>query len=137
MSGTKLYTLLICLTVGGYAWLGWNIVDYNDHSATPSVCLFKTVTHLPCPSCGTTRALVLLTHGEVEESVMTNPFGMLLAMLLVVVPLWILLDILRKRDSFLRWYVMMERILAKNKWASVPAIVLVAANWFWNISKGL
>ncbi len=137
MSRGKLYKLLLGLSLAGYAWLGWNLAEGVGTSATPTVCLFKSVTHLPCPSCGTTRALVLLMQGEIGRSVLENPLGVLLALALVVVPLWILIDTLRKSDSLFRWYVGGERLLSRNKWISVPAIALVIINWVWNIAKGL
>jgi len=134
MKKKQLYILLIGLSIAGYAWLGWNVVE---SSATPTACVFKAVTHLPCPSCGITRALTLLMSGDIRESLFINPFGALLALALVIIPLWIIADTLRGNDSFFRWYVSVERSVVKRKWISVPAIALVVLNWFWNIAKGL
>lgn len=39
----------------------------------PIVCPFHAVTGLPCLTCGATRALVALLHGEVAHSFRTNP----------------------------------------------------------------
>lgn len=137
MNKTKLYIFLIAMSLTGYAWLAWNIVEYSAHSSAPTVCMFKEVTGLPCPSCGTTRALLLLINGNIRESLLTNPFGLLLALALVIIPFWIVTDILRKRESFYRKYVWIERFLTQNRWAAVSAVAVVALNWFWNITKGL
>lgn len=137
MNRKQLYILLLGLSLAGYLWLGWNLAESSGTLATPSVCLFKSLTHLPCPSCGTTRALVLLMQGNIGRSILENPFGVFLALALVVVPLWIAVDTLRRSDSLLRWYVSGERLLSGNKWISVPAIALVVINWVWNIAKGL
>jgi len=137
MSKSRIYTLFGCLALAGYVWLGWNLVEWKAHTDTPTACLFKMITHVPCPACGTTRSLMLLSHGEIVQSLLTNPFGMLLAFLLVIVPAWMTVDLLREADSFLRWYIAIERVMKRNRWVSIPAIVLVATNWCWNIAKGL
>jgi Protein of unknown function (DUF2752) len=133
----NLYIVLVCLSLGGYVWIGWNFLEGTAHSAIPSVCLFKEITGLPCPSCGTTRSLVLLMHGEFRESLMMNPFGMLLAVALIVIPLWVVADTLSNSESFYRRYVQMEQLLMHNKLLAVCAVVIVALNWAWNITKGL
>jgi hypothetical protein len=133
MTKRTLYILLTGLSMVGYVWLGWNVAG---HSTTPNACLFKAVTHLPCPSCGTTRALVLLVNGDIRGSLVINPFGALLALALTIVPLWMVIDLTRSSDSLFRWYVSAENSLVKHKWISVPAITVVLLNWFWNIAKG-
>jgi hypothetical protein len=137
MSRRKLYILLCGLSLAGYVWIGWNLADGTGSEATPEVCLFKAVTHIPCPSCGATRALVLLANGDVVRSIMENPIGVLLALGLIVIPGWVVVDVVRKRDSLLRWYAKGERLLSGNKWIAVPAVALVVLNWVWNITKGL
>ena len=132
----NLYIILGCLSLAGYVWLGWNFIEGPAHSGS-SIRLFKEVTGLPCPSCGTTRSLVLLAHGDVRGSLMMNPFGMLLALALIVVPLWIAIDTFSTGDSFYRRYVQMEHLLMQNKTLAACAAVVVALNWAWNIAKGL
>ncbi len=137
MTGRKVYTVLTGLVLVGYAWIGLNFIDGSAHSAVPSVCLFKEATGLPCPSCGTTRSLLLLMNGQFRESLMLNPFGMMLAFALVVIPLWIVIDAFKHSDSFYRRYTQMEHLLAHNKLLAACAAAIVALNWFWNITKGL
>ncbi len=36
-------------------------------------CAFKAFTGMPCPTCGTTRSLVHLAHGDVAGSLILNP----------------------------------------------------------------
>jgi hypothetical protein len=68
---------------------------------------------------------------------MENPIGVLLALGLIVIPGWVVVDVVRKRDSLLRWYAKGERLFSGNKWIAVPAVALVVLNWVWNITKGL
>ena len=135
MTKKNLHIFFACLSLAGYGWLGWSYG--SGGSSPPTVCLFKAVTHLPCPSCGTTRALVLLAKGDLGDSVLFNPLGVVLALGLVIIPLWIIADTLRKTDSLFRWYGKAERLVAGNKWISVPAVVIVVINWLWSIEKGL
>jgi len=137
MAKRNLYVFLAGLSLVGYAWLGWNVIEGSQHSALPSVCLFKEVTGLPCPSCGTTRSLLLLMNGELRASLMMNPFGFLLAAAIVVIPLWIAADVLRRSDSFYRHYLRTEQLLLRNKPLALCAAAIVALNWCWNIAKGL
>ncbi len=137
MTKRNLYVVLAGLSLVGYGWIGWNLIEGSERSAIPSVCLFKEITGLPCPSCGTTRSLLLLISGQFHESLMMNPFGIVLALALVTVPSWMMIDTFRKRDSFYRRYTRMERLLTHNKLLAAFAAVIVMLNWFWNISKGL
>jgi len=43
-------------------------------------CLFRSFTGISCPTCGTTRSLVHLAHGDVTGSLILNPLFSLLMM---------------------------------------------------------
>jgi len=47
------------------------------------VCVFRFLTGLTCPGCGTTRALHAILHGELETAFMLNPLLLLASPLLV------------------------------------------------------
>lgn len=134
MTRTKLYTILLLASVAGYGYLvyQWN----RSEEASMSFCMIKNVTGFACPSCGTTRALQALFHGELKQSLLLNPFGILVSVLLVVVPIWIVVDWVRKSASFFVFYRKTEAILWQ-KWVAIPLILLVVLNWIWNIKKGL
>ena len=36
-------------------------------------CVFRSLTGLPCPTCGSTRAIVLLAHGDIPTALSFNP----------------------------------------------------------------
>jgi hypothetical protein len=75
------------------------------------VCLFRLLTGLTCPGCGTTRALHAILHGHFETAFMLNPLLLIASPLLV----W----------AFLRYSVTVMRggVLRKNV---VPAPYLYA-----------
>ncbi|BBE16839.1 hypothetical protein AQPE_0986 [Aquipluma nitroreducens] len=56
--------------------------------------------------------------------------------ILILAPLWILYDIVLRKDSLLQVYNRSE-IFLRQKWIAIPLILLVILNWIWNIYKGL
>ena len=137
MTRKTLYMLLGALSFGGYACLAWHGMKAFSHAPPFGTCMFKAITHVPCPSCGSTRAIVLLLRGDIEESLSLNPLGALLLIGLVIVPPWLLADILTNRESLHRLYTGAERVLKRKVWILVPFVILVIVNWVWNIRKGL
>jgi len=128
--------LLIIACAAGYGWLGYSYA--HRHTALPAtdVCLWKHATNLPCPSCGSTRSVMSLAQGEWLAALLVNPLGYLVALIMLVTPLWILADLLYRSDSFFRFYKKAEEYLKRPRYA-VPLLFLVLINWLWNISKGL
>jgi hypothetical protein len=98
--------------------------------------MIKNVTSFPCPSCGTTRAVQLLFKGDFTASVLTNPFGIIVSGSMLILPFWIVIDLILKKETFYTFYNKMESIL-KQKYIAIPLIILVVLNWIWNINKGL
>ena len=93
------------------------------------------MTTLPCPSCGSTRSLIALARGDLQESLYLNPIGILLAAMMIAGPFWICIDLIGKRSSLLNFYLRTEEVFRQRKYA-VPAIILLTANWIWNFYKG-
>jgi hypothetical protein len=98
--------------------------------------MIKNFAGFPCPSCGTTRAVQLLFKGDFTASILTNPFGIIVSSSMLFLPIWIVFDVLLKKQSFYTFYNKMESIL-KQKNIAIPLIILVVLNWIWNINKGL
>ncbi|PKQ63973.1 hypothetical protein BZG02_08145 [Labilibaculum filiforme] len=137
VSRNRLYALLIGACLVGYLWLFLNLTNESEFlSKEVNVCLFKKVTSIPCPSCGSTRSVLSLLHGKIEQAFLFNPIGFLLFLIMMVSPIWICIDYLLKKDSFYHFYKQAERII-KQKAVAVPLIGLVLLNWIWNIYKDI
>jgi hypothetical protein len=88
-----------------------------------SVCIFKAVTGLPCPTCGTTRTLGRLFRLDLGGALAMNPLATVAA--LVVVP-WAIADlVLLPRGRALR-LGLGPKLAGK---ARLAVLFLVVANW--------
>ncbi len=125
---------IACLA--GYIWLYFNIVFSYTANKSIEVCLIKHVTNIPCPSCGSTRSVVLISKGNFIEAMLINPIGYLIASIMLLAPIWIIADTLTQKNTLFNFYKKIETYLQKPKFA-IPLIFLVIINWIWNITKGL
>jgi hypothetical protein len=60
-------------SVLGIVWAAGAVVWLGTFGVPPIACAFRSITGLPCPTCGTTRALVALVHGAWRESLALHP----------------------------------------------------------------
>jgi hypothetical protein len=130
MTKKRLYFFVGTLCLAGYIWLASNVLYQHVHAG----CLFHKITGIPCPSCGSTRSVFFLLKGDFAHALYANPFGYILLVLMIILPLWILFDLICKKDSFLRLYQATESFV-KRKYVCIPAIIFVLTNWIWNIYK--
>jgi hypothetical protein len=137
MTKNKLYSLVLVACFFGYSWLLFlRLMEIKKSNLDLTVCLFKRITNLPCPSCGTTRAVASLFNGEIVKSLFLNPFGIIVATIMVVSPVWIIWDFIKREQSFFDFYRKVEKLIRKKEIA-IPLIILVILNWIWNIYKHL
>ena len=100
MKKNKLYILILLACFLGYSWLLFLKLISVKPGLDMTVCFFKRVSGLPCPSCGTTRAVSHLFNGEIVNSLYLNPFGIIVTAIMVVSPVWIIWDFIAKKQSF-------------------------------------
>jgi hypothetical protein len=136
MPRNRLYLLFAFGLMAGYGWMYWTLFAHKHYSAAFTPCVFKSVTGIACPSCGSTRAVSLIVNGQLTESILVNPLGIVVAAILLFFPLWLLYDLLLKKDSLYNSYKYFEQVL-KIKWVAVIITGLILINWAWNINKGL
>jgi len=97
-----------------------------------NICLFRTVTGIPCPSCGTTHAVISIIKGDLKKALHENILGFPVTLMILLFPTWIIIDIIRKKVSFYQFYLRSEFFL-RNKWIAWSAMALLLANWGWHI----
>jgi hypothetical protein len=132
----KLYLILFIACLAGYIWLYFSITKNITENNSAEVCLIKHVTNIPCPSCGSTRSVISLTKGDFIGALNINPIGYLVAIIMLIAPMWILVDTVKNAKTLFDFYQKIESYLKQPKIA-IPLILLVIINWIWNITKGL
>ncbi len=58
---------------GGIGVLVLTALRFTPVASLLPGCVFKGLTSFPCPTCGATRAALLLVHGEAAASLRMNP----------------------------------------------------------------
>jgi hypothetical protein len=133
----KLYALVASGVLVGYVYLLYYAISPSRSLYSgPTVCLIKNVTGFPCPSCGSTRTMISFIHGDYAGALYWNPIGLILLLAMVVLPFWILLDVVKKKNSFFTFYQKFE-LFIKQKPVVLVGVILILTNWIWNINKGL
>lgn len=96
-------------------------------SLSPS-CAFKALFNIPCPTCGATRSLVHLSHGELLPALAMNP---IIAIVIGFAVLFFFYSVITLIFDFRRiGFVLTER--EKNA-VRVTAILLLLSQWGWLI----
>lgn len=122
--------------MAGYSWIGVQLYQDRFTDTPINACIVKHVTGIPCPSCGSTRSVLSILQGDFWNAVWWNPFGFIIAIILLVVPVWLIVDYRSNRSSLFEFYLHAEAFL-ERKYVAAFAILIVIANWIWNINKGL
>jgi hypothetical protein len=99
--------------VGAAAMLGLAVAWPRLPVHPPVACPLRTLTGIPCPLCGLTRAVVAAMHGHLLESLRFNPAGMLVVLLAIALLAGLRLD----RVRIPPWLV----------------VTFVAILWAWNV----
>ncbi len=132
MNARKVYSAFFVILIVGYVWIYLNMAD--PHFGI--TCIFKYVTGIPCPSCGTTRAVMSFLEGDFLGPIQFNPLGYFYIVALVVLPFWLLLDIFSNKKTLIDFYELCIKNLSKKS-VAVPFFSLIVLNWAWNIYKML
>jgi len=131
----NLFLSLACLV--GYGWLALvSQLKPEEVGKRYDACLIRHFAHIPCPSCGSTRSVLALMHGDLIGGLYWNPLGFVIIATLIVAPFWIGYDLLLNKETLYRFFRLFEKTL-RRKWVAIPVILLLLLNWGWNISKGV
>lgn len=135
-SHKQLYGLLTVLCMGAYFYLSYQWIYPAVEEESYVVCPIKAVTDIPCPSCGSTRSVLSIMHGDFVDGFLLNPLGYMLFGALLVIPFWLLADVILKKRSLYHFTNKMIKVIAEKPY-SIILISLILLNWIWNINKGL
>jgi hypothetical protein len=132
----KFYRNIILFGIGGATWLSFSMLHAQPGDPQFVVCLFKRCTGYPCPACGSTRSLISILDGDFIGAFALNPIGYILFIAILILPIWIVYDLVSKKETCM---ISLNRLQFQlNRPAiAIPLILLILANWAWNISKGI
>jgi hypothetical protein len=116
---------------GGIGLLAAAVVGLLGLDRVPlTFCVFKGLTGLPCPTCGSTRAVAQLFDLDPAGALAMNPFTTLVA---VVIAAWAVVDVLLlPRRRALR--VGLSRPVGHG--FRIAAFVAFVANWVYLLVVG-
>ena len=104
-------------------------VRSSGFSTGPSVCLFRNVTGLPCPFCGSTRSVGHILQGEFSAALYSNPLGYFGLAFLVV--LFISPSTIKGTSDYLakKWWTLTQ----KNQILITVGLIVLA--WILNTPR--
>ena len=129
----NLYIIASIAAVGGCAWVLLHLLIPGQMALMPA-CIFRYVTGYPCPSCGSTHAVLKIFQLNWVGAFYDNPIGFILAATMIMLPLWLLYDLVGRKSTFYTFYASAESFI-RRRWVAITLIALVVANWAWNIHK--
>ena len=91
-------------------------------------CAFRGLTGMPCPTCGATRSVVHLAHGNIVASIEMNP---LVAVCFIAAILYLLYSLITLSAGIPRVCIALMDTEKNVLWAGT--VVLVLINWAYLI----
>jgi len=126
----RLYAGIIGVGGAGVVWL---VVDgVTDGTWTP--CLFKLLTGIPCPACGSTRAVLALLRGG--DVLAYNPLGIFTFAAGLLTLAVLCRDVVIGSDSLFHGWRRAEQFV-RQPLVAAAGIAVLASNWMWTIARGL
>jgi hypothetical protein len=120
-----LWAAVLAAVWGAAVAVAWGVSAWTAQPIT--LCLFKRVTHLPCPTCGSGRAALSLLRGDVMGAWLYNPlmvtFGAAAAIVLAT-------------GSVTGKWPTLRLSKSQKRWLWVASALAVAANWVYLIIAG-
>jgi hypothetical protein len=124
------YKLFIIITfILGLVFFG---MLFFDKIPILIACPFKAITGFPCPGCGGIRAVQHIFHGEHLKALYTNPLSCILFCFCGILPIWSFYDCYTNKRTLLNFL--------RKPWPKkiiIIVLLIILANWIWNIIKGL
>jgi hypothetical protein len=124
-----LMTLFALILIGIAAWLKPNPMGIGTHEqlGLPS-CSFLLDYGKPCPFCGMTTSFSHMVRGQILDSVKTQPFGAMFALMVLLVPAYSAFVLVKRKAFFPKWYY------RRWPWLLLGLGVLCLLSWVYKIA---
>jgi len=134
MTRNKLYLFILFFAISGYSWVTLSHFVFMKRKSSFNICLFRSITGVRCPSCGTTHSVLSIIKGDFKKAAGENILGYPLALMLLIFPFWVLGDVILRKGSFYQFYCQAE-ILLRKKWIAWSCLIFILLNWGWVILR--
>jgi hypothetical protein len=94
-------------------------------------CTFKTLTHIPCLTCGMTRSAINFVHLNVIDAFKMNPVICLTILILLVWGIWSLIRLIIKAK-----HIKIDLTSTERRIVILSVITLIVINWLYLILAG-
>lgn len=104
---------------------------YPSTLAIQPFCPLKKLIGIPCPGCGSTRAILYLSKGRFREALYMNPLALLVALFCAIAYFWAFADLLKNRNTL---EIFLTTPLSPKY---LPLLLIpILLNWIFNFYKG-
>ncbi|MCD7963338.1 MAG: DUF2752 domain-containing protein [Rikenellaceae bacterium] len=111
---------------------GYIFIWYKPEGINGGLCIFKTVTGLPCPGCGGIRTTKALLNFEFLNALSSNPLSVITNVYIIFLVGIAIAGLIRKEDT------LVDFLYRKwNKILIVIVLFLVVSEWVWNIYRNI
>jgi hypothetical protein len=124
------YTSLFFLT--GWCWL---IVSTFQIFRGTTICIFKNVTGIPCPSCGATTGIIHILHGELQAALASNPLAYPLCLAIIYATLCFIADVCLRQNRLYTTYNFLQQKLKQRPAILYSILIIITLNWVWILIK--
>ncbi|MCX6287749.1 MAG: DUF2752 domain-containing protein [Bacteroidetes bacterium] len=136
MTRKNLYFLALFLGLAGQIWIVYSYKKLERQEEAFNTCIFRRVTGLPCPSCGTVHSIVSIVHGNFRQALNENPLGYLGFPIVLIIPWWILADLAFGRESFYNFYLRSNKFL-NHRWVLFSILSVIFLLWLFKLGHFL
>lgn len=91
-------------------------------------CKPMTWWNIPCPGCGVTTSVALAVHGHPWVSIVNQPFGFVVALMLPTFALWAFFNAIRGRD------LAAELGRFRLGWPGIVLVVVMVLSWAYKFA---
>lgn len=103
------------------------ILPFLKNYPFPTICYFKNIFGIDCPSCGLTRSVIYWVHGDYVEAWKLHRLSIfILIILLIQIPYRLFILIFRKRITY----------FSERRWLFLVSYIFILAfmgNWIYNL----
>ncbi len=136
MTRKHLYLLALFLGFAGQVWIGYSYKKLEQNEEAFNTCIFRRISGLPCPSCGTVHSIISILHGNFRKALSDNPLGYAGILVAAIIPYWILTDLIIGKESFYNFFVIVNNLL-KRRWALFSILLLIFVLWMYKLGHFL